>query len=359
MLREQVSRAVMAALLAGLAGLAQNPACAKGTLGGPLVLADQGSFFVGGRTLTSQTPGAPAQGFLSPGDITVDQMYVQYMVPEKIKGPPVIMVHGFNHTGVTYETTPDGREGWATYFVRKGYPVYVVDQAGRGRSGFDPTVFNHAKLTGDVSGIPNVPLYPMKFAWINFRFGKEYPVPFPGVQFPLDALNEYSKELVPNLEGTLAGDVQKTSDGLVALLDRIGPAVVVGHSQAGGIVLAAVKSRPEKTLAFVDVEGNCTPISAEDISRVFSKVALLSVFGDNSNGAQGANGDTRRNGCVSSTNAIREQKGPAEMIMLADNGMPGHSHMMMMDKGNLAIADLIMDWLKKQGIRSQKMPVRP
>jgi len=288
----------------------------------------------------------------------VDQMYVQYMVPAKIKGPPVVMVHGFNHTGVTYETTPDGREGWATYFVRHGYPVYIVDQAGRGRSGFDPTVFNRAKITGDASAIPNVPLYPMKFAWINFRFGKEYPVPFPGVQFPLEAVNDYAKELVPNLELTLEGNVQKTSEGLAMLLDKIGPAVLMGHSQAGGIVLAAVKARPEKVLAFVDVEGNCTPITAEDIDRVFSKVAFLSVFGDNSNGAKGANGDERRNGCAASTNAIRERKGPAEMIMLSDHGMPGHSHMMMMDRGNLAIADLVMGWLKKQGIGSRKMRAR-
>ncbi|MDB5806365.1 MAG: uncharacterized protein JWN73_3687 [Betaproteobacteria bacterium] len=355
MQHRKLIRAAVAALLLGLAPAASY---AKGTLGGPLVLADQGSFFVGGRVISSQYPGSPAEGFLSPGEFTVDQMYVQYMVPAKVQGPPVVMVHGFNHTGVTYETTPDGREGWATYFVRHGYPVYVVDQAGRGRSGFDPTVFNKAKITGDASGIPNVPLYPMKFAWINFRFGREYPVPFAGVQFPLDAIGDYAKELVPNLELTLEGNVQKTSDGLALLLDRIGPAVLMGHSQAGGIVLAAVKARPEKTLAFVDVEGNCTPITPDDIDRVFTKVAFLSVFGDNSNGAKGANGDERRNGCAASTNAIRARQGPAEMIMLRDRGMPGHSHMMMMDRGNLQIADTIMGWLRKQGIRSQKMPVR-
>ena len=337
-----------------LAGLAQTPVHGKSTLGGPLVLADQGSFFVGGRTVTSQYPGSPAEGFLSPGEFTIDQMYVQYMVPARIKGPPVIMVHGFNHTGVTYETTPDGREGWATYFVRKGYPVYIVDQAGRGRSGFDPTVVNKAKITGDASAIPNIPLYPMKFAWINFRFGKEYAVPYAGVQFPLEAIGEYAKELVPNLELTLEGGVQKTTDGLTMLLDRIGPSILVAHSQAGAITLAAVKAKPDKVLAFVDVEGNCVPVSAEDIDRVFTRVAFLSVFGDNSNGAQGANGDARRNGCMDTTNAIRAKKGPAEMIMLADKGLPGHSHMMMMDRGNLQIADVIIGWLKKQHLGSRK-----
>jgi hypothetical protein len=45
-------------------------------------------------------------------------MYVQYWIPETLGTlPPVIMVHGSSHTGKTYETTPDGREGWATYIV--------------------------------------------------------------------------------------------------------------------------------------------------------------------------------------------------------------------------------------------------
>ena len=80
-----------------------------------------------------------------PGQITINQMYVQYRIPKTVSGPAIVMVHGSGHTGVTYETTPDGREGWATYFARKGFPVYVVDHSGRGRSGFDPTVINRAR----------------------------------------------------------------------------------------------------------------------------------------------------------------------------------------------------------------------
>ena len=72
-------------------------------------------------------------------------MYVHYRIPASKNGVPVVMVHGSTHTGMTYETTPDGREGWATYFVRKGSSVYVVDHAGRGRSGFDPTPINQVR----------------------------------------------------------------------------------------------------------------------------------------------------------------------------------------------------------------------
>ena len=74
-------------------------------------------------------------------------MYVEYMVPETQKPDsyPVVMEHGSGHTAKTYGETPDGREGWARYFVRNGYTVYVVDQVARARSSFDPSLINLAQ----------------------------------------------------------------------------------------------------------------------------------------------------------------------------------------------------------------------
>jgi hypothetical protein len=88
----------------------------------PLVLKAQGSFFVGGDKV-EQTRGQ--LGNLGPeGHITVNQMYVRYMVPQGGDGNvPVVMVHGATLTGKSWETTPDGRMGWDEYFVRKGHPV--------------------------------------------------------------------------------------------------------------------------------------------------------------------------------------------------------------------------------------------
>src|SRR5712691_11993808 len=89
-----------------------------GSLGGPLELADEGSFFVNGQLAMSSHPGTPVTGAAQPGHITINQMYVQFRIPKTVSGPPIVMVHGSGHTGATYETTPDGREGWATYFAR-------------------------------------------------------------------------------------------------------------------------------------------------------------------------------------------------------------------------------------------------
>ena len=80
------------------------------------------------------------------GHITVNQMYVRYMVPQDgDRNVPVVMVHGATLTGKSWETTPDGRMGWDEYFVRKGHPVYVPDQVGRGRSGFNQAVLNDVR----------------------------------------------------------------------------------------------------------------------------------------------------------------------------------------------------------------------
>jgi pimeloyl-ACP methyl ester carboxylesterase len=100
-------------------------------------------------------------------------MYAHYRIPEGSSGnPPIILVHGAGLTGASYETTPDGREGWATSFVRMGYPVYVVDAPGRGRSGFNSAAINEAKATNDAKLIPaNMVMVAEELAWTIFRFG--------------------------------------------------------------------------------------------------------------------------------------------------------------------------------------------
>jgi hypothetical protein len=215
-------------LFAGMTG-----AAAAGSLGGPLELQDEGVFFVNAQTTTTNFPDS-ATNTPTPGQITIDQMYVQYRIPKTISGPPIIMVHGSGHTGVTYETTPDGREGWATYFARKGFPVYVVDHAGRGRSGFDPTPINRAKAESNPGLLPSVPLTTRERAYPNFLIGAKYPTPYPGQQFPVEAQDQYFAQLVPNTETTLAGGGTNTVKALAALVDKIGPAVVMVHSQSGG-----------------------------------------------------------------------------------------------------------------------------
>ena len=108
----------------------------------PLVLDAWGSFFVGGQTIeqTAVELGLAGTGSTVNGHRAVNQMYVQYMVPKGGNKVPVVMVHGGGLSGKGWETQPDGRMGWAEYFVRKGHAVYLPDQVGRARSGFNQGV---------------------------------------------------------------------------------------------------------------------------------------------------------------------------------------------------------------------------
>jgi hypothetical protein len=135
----------------------ERPSESRRFLSAPLLIEDQGSFFIGGIPKVTNYNASPTPTGTQPNQIIIGQMYVQFQVPAKRRRGawPVIMVHGSTHTGACLESTPDGREGWAPYFVRKGIPVYVVDQAGRGRSGFDQSVLHEAEamaMSGDITG---------------------------------------------------------------------------------------------------------------------------------------------------------------------------------------------------------------
>jgi hypothetical protein len=132
--------------LAGSAGAQQAPKMKK-FLTKPLVIEDQGSFFIGGVPKVTNYAVVPAANQAAvPNQITIGQMYVQFEIPlnKKRNAAPVVMVHGSSHTAACLESTPDGREGWYPYFVRHGISTFLVDQAGRGRSGFDESVIHEA-----------------------------------------------------------------------------------------------------------------------------------------------------------------------------------------------------------------------
>jgi hypothetical protein len=133
---------------------------------------------------------------------------------------------------------------------------------------------------------------------------------------------------VPNAETSLAGGGANTVDALAALLDRIGPSIVIVHSQAGTYGLDVGRKRPHLVKALVTVEGGCDGFTDKDAASSFAKVPVLSLWGDNSVGAkQIVNGDARRNGCLAAVNAIEAAGGHATLTLLPDAGIKGNSHM--------------------------------
>jgi hypothetical protein len=149
-----LSAAVLLSMTATTAWAWKNPVASR-YLNGPLDVCDQGVFFVGGvPKVTTYATSAITEGIAQQLDIA--QMYVQFQIPKKHRQWPVIMVHGGGFTGSCVEATPQGTEGWVSYSVRNNLSTFVVDQAGRGRSGFDNSVLHQARITNNVSLIPTI-----------------------------------------------------------------------------------------------------------------------------------------------------------------------------------------------------------
>lgn len=338
-----------AALSLGVAGSVCAQALADvQTSSTPLILKAQGSFFVGGRKV-EQTKGE--LGNLGPGGhIAVDQMYVRYMVPQAGDGVPVVMIHGATLTGKTWETTPDGRMGWDEYFVRKGHPVYVPDQVGRGRSGFNQAIYNNVRAgSAPPANQPELLRFSDEGAWPNFRFGPRAGVAFDDSQFPTPAVDELAKQAVPDMNRGLPTPTP-TIKALSDLAGQLQGAVLMGHSQSGSFPLAAALLDPKLTKALVLVEpGTCPANYTDDQIRTLAAVPVLVVFGDHRDNPTGLptlpTWQARFEECRKLIGRLRAAGGQAYLMDPTERGIRGNSHMIMQDRNSLQIADLVLQWL--------------
>ena len=320
------------------------------TPGTPLVLKAQGSFFVGGEK-SEQT--RPELGGLGPGGhIAVNQMYVRYMVPQGGEGNvPVVMIHGATLTGKSWETTPDGRMGWDEYFVRKGHPVYVPDQVGRGRSGFNQAVFNNVRAGSTPAGnLPTLLRFSDEVVWPNFRFGSKPGAPYSDSQFPVAAIDELAKQGVPDLSFGGLPTPNPTLKALSDLASQVKGAVLMGHSQSGPFPLAAALLNPTAAKGLVLVEpGGCPGNLTDDQIKTLAALPVIAVFGDHRDTPTGIgirpSWQLSFEGCQALINRLRAAGGQAQMLSPSESGIRGNSHMIMQDKNNLQIADLILNWI--------------
>jgi pimeloyl-ACP methyl ester carboxylesterase len=316
----------------------------------PLVLKAQGSFFVGGEK-AEQTQGE--LGNLGPGGhITVNQMYVRYMVPQGGDGNvPVVMVHGATLTGKSWETTPDGRMGWDEYFVRKGHPVYVPDQVGRGRSGFNQALFNNVRAgAAPADKLPTWLRFSDEVVWPNFRFGSKPGEPFADAQFPVAAVDELSKQGVPDVSFGGLPSPNPTFKALSDLAGQLGGAVLMGHSQSGRFPLEAALLNPTAARGLVLVEPGIFPNRYTDEQvKTLATVPILVVFGDHRDTPTGIGSrpswQLSFDGCQELISRLKAAGGQAQMLDPAQRGIKGNSHMIMQDKNHLQIADLILKWI--------------
>src|SRR5262245_12774687 len=302
----------------------------------PILLRDMGSFHVGGRLneISGQpikeivfTPGGVPAKVDPNGVYQVEQMYAQYFLVQNRKGKlPLMLWHGGGLTGVTYETKPDGKPGWLNYFLRKGWDTYISDALERGRSGWTD------KFKGD-------PVFlPLGDPWERFRVGpigswnddKAKRTIYPGVQFPIDAYEQFMKQGVPRWVTT---DDQIIA-GYVELVDKVCPCVVLVHSQGGSFGFKVAEARPDKVKALVLAEPSAT--GAKDKVATLKNIPMAILYGDNAKDHPRW-GKIRQN-VHDYAGLIKQAGGSVDFIDLPDVGITGNTHMMMMDKNSDQVA---------------------
>jgi pimeloyl-ACP methyl ester carboxylesterase len=303
------------------------------------------------------------------------------------------MIEGGGQTGVNFTGTPDGREGWAQYFLRRGYAVYVCDQVGRGRSGYNlenygPTGFQDMTFMLNRFAAPErAQLWPQ--AHLHTQF--------PGVAQPGNPVfTQFLSQETPSIADFTAQQKLNVA-ALVALFDKIGPAVLLTHSQSGAFSWPTADARPNLVKALLDVEPSGPPVhdiinngapnwfsDAKDLklyglemvpvtyspaitdpselafeqapvpsnpdlvtcwrqkepARTLPRLAKVPILIVQSEASYHAPYDY----C---TVAYLAQAGvKSTYVKLADRGIRGNGHMMMLEKNNMAIAAVMENWLK-------------
>lgn len=330
----------------------------------PIVISKQGSFTVGGTSVTE--PGSfDLNDPLKPMGQTFhgDHAYVFYQVPTNAKKYPLVFLHGAGQSKKTWETTPDGREGFQNIFLRREYPVYLLDQPRRGDAG-------RSTVAATITPTPDE-----QFWFTQFRIGN-YPDYFPNVQFPKDtaSLEQFYRQMTPNT-GDFDSDV--ISDAVSALFDKIGEGILITHSQGGGPgwmtaikndkVRAIVAYEPYSGFMFPEGElpepinstGLFGSLSGAEIPlsdfKKLTEIPVIIYYGDNIAGEPTDvwNKDHWRSGLEMAkiwAAIINKHGGDATVIHLPELGIKGNTHFPFSDLNNVEIADQLSEWLKEKGL---------
>jgi pimeloyl-ACP methyl ester carboxylesterase len=378
---DQWSKLAGAAAVAVFAGLACGAATAAED---PLTLAHEGFFYVNGKGTT-----------VNDHEYISGQMYVEVRIPaRKTKPYPIIMVHGGTMSGTNFTGTPDGREGWAQYFVRQGYTVYVVDQVGRGRSGYLAAAYGPDRNSERSNSASRFVSQEKFNLWPQAHLHTQWP----GTGEPdddatmqlasgqLPAISSFNKQQVLN------------RDALVALLDKIGPSILLVHSQAGAYGWPVADARPDLVKAILAVEPNGPPFygvefvgapvwfKQQPLALDYGLTAVPLSYSPPVHGASDLEIAVQEKSDAPDLVRCYAQREPARQlpnlqkmpilvltaeasyhapydhctvrylqqagvkptyIRLADIGIHGNSHVMMLEKNNKDIAAVIAQWLDK------------
>lgn len=355
---------LMIASVIALSGCASKSAIDKTNL---MTIEKQGSFAIGGSVV--QNPGTfdpIKQGAYNPKGVDAtgqslhgDHATAFYQIPPHPHHLPLVFWHGHGESIRTWQTTPDGREGFQNIFLRKGYATYLVDQPRRGLSG-------RSTQPATLSATPDEQL------WFGiFRLGA-WPNYYPNVQFSKDpeALNQFYRQMTPN---TGPYDAALNINAMTKLFDKIGDGVLITHSQSGGPgwktaiqdshVKAIASFEPGGDFIFpegqgpdiVTSKGRSFPLPKVPLAefKKLTKIPIVIYYGDNIPQTESTNpGQEQWRAFLKVAQQFRDvvnaNGGDVTLIHLPDIGVYGNTHFPMSDLNNGKIADLLAKWLKEK-----------
>lgn len=341
----------------------------------PLVLKTMGSLMFGGA-VTTKSDGDTFHG---------DHGYAQYYIPQNARNYPLIMWHGIGQSGKSFESTPDGREGFQAILPRRDWPVYIIDQPRRGRAGYTQAQPGNPDATPTTSMESSV--------WDAFRNGIWAPPKaaalFPGVQFPHDpaSIDQFFRQQTPDTGEEPRMEEHRVFMGLAMaeLLRLTGPAVLITHSNSGQYGWATAMVAPDLVKAVVAYESGAYAFPEGERPaeipykhalahefmqpqmvpleqfRKLTRMPILIVYGDNigKEPSEIFNVEIWR---LSSTrarqfvDAVNRHGGDAKLVFLPEIGLKGNTHAPFADLNNLAVADHLETWLHGQGLDGRDNP---
>jgi pimeloyl-ACP methyl ester carboxylesterase len=308
----------------------------------------------------------PGRGTVTTGE----HMYVEYFVPADVRHPePIVFVHGGGGQAVAFLGRGEGRRGWLHHALDAGYTVYLVDRPGYGRN---PP---HPLLVGPQNEpTPHEVMTPLfSFAAAGGRWDGTGEVGDPGV-------DEFMAQQRP-MRFDSAAHIQAVTQARAAqLLDRIGPSIVITHSAGGPFGWLAADARPSLVRALVSAEGLgpatlAVPLTFDPpVSRVDElDVEPLPARPDVDWGSLGgvprtiqreparrlvnlaqvpiavlASEDPRFSVLAQDAVDFLRQGGcTVEHLRLAEHGIRGNGHMMLLEENNAEVLDVALAWLER------------
>ena len=325
---------VVSGVIASLAARADEPV---------LRIAKQGSMEAGGRMINCATNdgGDPKSTRWPAGHVVVDNVYATYQYPAEMRYPhPILFNSGGGHTARVYDTTPDGREGWLTLFLREGFAVYGVDRPNTGRSGTDICKINAVKLgLAPTTQLPAINRYAAESSWVTFRWGPKYGEPYPNTQFPIEAADKYFPQTVSTYREPQ--ETLKSVAAFTALIDKVPePVILQTWSSSGLLGYLTAAERPDRVKAILAIETSITAFDEIPLPgrQKLAAIPIMIVIGDHAQDRVDASRKFQKE--------MAAIGGRVTVDVLPEAGVYGNGHTMMLERNNKQIMHRMIAWLE-------------